>query len=131
MLRGLEGRRIAVLASGNAEREVAAVTQALEAAGARLQLLKPGEGAGSEADWHGARYAGLVVISESPVTEPKVLQLAREFFVSQKPVAAFGAGAAKLAQSGGTEDALTAAAGTEIEEFARRIVSEFSSRLEE
>jgi putative intracellular protease/amidase len=161
MQRGLEGRRIALFAAGDDDR-VAVVTRALEGAGAPIHVLKPGEG--EDEDWHGARYAALVIIGDSKATftgEPQLVQLAREFLVSDKPLAVFGSAVMVLLESGGAagrsmaadgdlksaleeaggtcvdepihedESLITAAASANIEEFAKRVVSNFSERLEE
>ena len=133
MLRGLDGRRIALFASENAQRGVAAVTKALEAAGARLHVLKPSEG--SEEDWHGSRYVGLVLIGDEASGfkgEPRLAQLAREFLLSEKPIAAHGGAVGLLHELGGVDESLImASASSSIDEFVTRVIREFSERLEE
>ena len=91
MLRGLEGRRVAVFASpkDSAEERAAVMTQALERAGARIHLLS--ESSASDQDYHGAKYAALVLVGDEGAQfeiEPRLVQLAREFLASDKPVAA-------------------------------------------
>src|SRR5207237_9144827 len=55
MLRGLEGRRVAVFASpkDSAGERAAVMTQSLERAGARIHLLS--ESSASDQDYHGAK----------------------------------------------------------------------------
>ena len=112
MQRGLEGRRIAVVVPSAAQAQGTAAIKALEGAGAQLHVLKPGEG--SEEDWHGSRYAALVLVGDGDAAlnaEPSLVQLAREFLVSEKPVAAFGAAVGVLLESGGAAGRTVAAPG--------------------
>lgn len=125
MLRGLEGRRIAVVA-GSAE-ERAEVQKELTAAGAVVTEL-PGEG--EEATWHSGMYAGLVLIGRSldAAALPRVKQLVQEFLVGEKPVAALGVDADALA----LEESLVAVrGGDDPRAFAREVVRVFGERLEE
>lgn len=163
MLRGLDGRRIALFAStdGASRPRADMVVRALETAGALVQRLALSD---SEDDWHGAKYAGLVLIDdETPSLDgnPRLIQLVREFLVSDKPLAAFGGAVSVVFEAGGVEgrtvaargalkmameragatcvDApihvdealITAREGADIQSFAARLVRELSSRLEE
>jgi putative intracellular protease/amidase len=123
--RGLEGRRIAVYARDAA----APIRQALAAAGAEVDVLSA-DANRAEPDWHGAKYAALVVAGRAD--DPKPLQLIREFLLSGKPIAVFGEGHAALAQAGGLpEDVVVADRGTDASAFATRLVQQLSERLEE
>ncbi|MEX2153037.1 MAG: DJ-1/PfpI family protein [Gemmatimonadaceae bacterium] len=165
MLRGLEGRRIAlsvVHEDDSVERHAGIVSRALEQSGARMHLLQAGEG--TEEDWHGARYVALVIVGDGApghVADARLVQLAREFLASEKPVAVFGGGVSVVLEAGGaagrkvaaqgplksaveraggtvvdsamTADGslITALGSTAVEEFATRVVREFSNQLEE
>jgi len=163
MVRGLKGRRIAlsvVHEDDAVERRAGIMARALEQAGAPLQRLKPGEG--TDEDWHGAKYAGLVIIGDGTGTaDARLVQLAREFLASEKPVAAFGGGIRVLVEAAGAagrkvvaeaplKSAVEGAGGTvidasiyadgslitargnaDVEEFATRVVQEFANQLEE
>ena len=164
MLRGLEGRRVAVFASpkDSAEERAAVMTQALERAGARIHLLS--ESSASDEDYHGAKYAALVLVGDEGAQfeiDPRLVQLAREFLASDKPVAAFGSALKVILEAGGAAGRTLAAhaplkavlegAGAELvdepvhadgsllsaqgsanlSEFGSRVVAEFSNRLEE
>lgn len=164
MLRGLEGRRIALFAApekGPTQQNGARVKDALERAGARVDVLQKGRG--TDEDWQGTRYAAVVVIGDegSLDGDPRLVQLVREFMVSDKPVAAFGGGVATileaagaagrtiaasgpltaaLAQAGATvadepiqvdEALLTASAAADVDTFATKVVAELSQRMEE
>jgi putative intracellular protease/amidase len=129
MQRGLEDRRIALFADGGAS----VVARALEASGARVATLNEGSATRDE-DWHGGRYAALVVVDGQGVSgnEPRLVQLMREFLVSDKPVAVFGGGVQVLHEAGGVEeDALIADPNGDVGQFATRVVAELTGRLEE
>jgi putative intracellular protease/amidase len=165
MVRGLEGRRVAVCAPSDddvGQRRVAVLTGALEKAGARIQLLS--QGTPSDEDFQGAKYAALVLIGNGRSGfggDPRLVQLAREFLASDKPVAAIGGAQAVILEAGGAaghtvaahgplktdlaeagatvsaesihvDDALITAQGSvDIEQFAATVVRELSNRLEE
>lgn len=103
MQRGLEGRRIAVFAGAEGE----SLKRSLEDAGALVELLSDGQPR-SEDQWHGGRYAAVVVGSgRDDGLETRIVQLVREFLLSGKPVGVMGDGLALLEQAGGArEDAL-------------------------
>lgn len=126
MQQGLEGRRIAVF--GEAGDAMTEIRKELVASGALVNELSAG---GDEQEWHGAKYAGLVLVGaarERQSEHAKVAQLVREFMVSEKPVAAFGADAGALQ----LDESLLAAAGSgDARAFASDVVREFSKRLEE
>ena len=130
MQRGLEDRRIALLAAGDR----AVVARALEAEGARVADLHGGMPTRDE-DWHGGRYAALVIVDagENVTTkEPRIVQLTREFLVSDKPVCVYGGGVQVLHEAGGVEeDALIVAPAGDISEFATRVVRALSTQLDE
>lgn len=165
MMRGLEGRRIGLVTVSDGpglQTRVEAVRQELEQAGAQIAVLDPGQG--SDEDWHGGRYAGLVVIGgDSGVvsTDPRLMQLGREFLASDKPVAAYGNALEMIIRAGGaagrtvaaskaTKAALEAAGGRSVDEpfhadgglitangaadsavFAAQMVQHFADLLEE
>lgn len=130
MQRGLEDRRIAVLAAGDR----ASVARALEQAGARVSDLHGGLPTRDE-DWHGARYAALVIADAGEgvtAKEPRIAQLTREFLVSDKPVCVYGGGVQVLHEAGGVEeDALIAELDGDVQEFAARCVTALVNQLEE
>lgn len=130
MQRGLEDRRIAVLAAGDR----ASVARALEQAGARVSDLHGGLPTRDE-DWHGARYAALVIADAGEgvtAKEPRIAQLTREFLVSDKPVCVYGGGVQVLHEAGGVEeDALIAELDGDVQEFAARCVKALVNQLEE
>jgi putative intracellular protease/amidase len=105
MLRGLEGRRVALFASPNnesMERRTAVVTRTLEQAGARIHVLSAANA--SDEDFHGAKYAALVLLGDAASGSDKdtrVVQLTREFLASDKPVAAFGGALSIVLEAGG------------------------------
>ena len=103
MLRGLDGRRIAVFAGGEGQ----ALKTALEGAGALVEVLSDGRSR-PEAEWRGGRYAAIVVGSgRDDELEPRLVQLVREFLLSGKPVVVAGDGLALLERAGGArEDAI-------------------------
>lgn len=114
MQRGLDGRRIALfsdLKDGGANTPAEAVRRALEGAGAKVQLLSA---SATEEDWHGAKYAALVLVDgdgSSSQNDPRILQLVREFLVSDKPLAAFGAAVRAVFEAGGVQGRSVAASG--------------------
>lgn len=130
MQRGLEDRRIALLAAGDR----AVVARALEQAGARVSDLHGGLPTRDE-DWHGARYAALVIADAGEgvtAKEPRIVQLTREFLVSDKPVCVYGGGVQVLHEAGGVEeDALIAELDGNVQEFAARCVKALVNQLEE
>jgi hypothetical protein len=130
MLRGLQGRRIAlaVIGDSDAEEDAATVRAALEQAGAQVDSLIPGRG--NDREWHGARYAGLVLVGGTPSAESKLPQLVREFSLSEKPIAATGS-AIELVQQAGGEARVAGQADTDIANFAARVVAEFAHSLED
>jgi NAD(P)H-hydrate repair Nnr-like enzyme with NAD(P)H-hydrate dehydratase domain len=103
MQRGLDGRRIAVFAGGEGE----TLKTALESAGALVEVLSDGQSR-TDADWHGGRYAAIVIGSgRDDELEPRIVQLVREFLLSGKPVVVAGEGLALLERAGGArEDAI-------------------------
>lgn len=132
MQRGLNGRRIAVFdASRTRANEVVST---LEGAGALVHQLRPG---GSEPDehWHGGRYAALIVIGAASGKEqatfrgePRLVQLVREFQVSDKPVAVLDVPLESIQ----VDETLLAVRGSgDARAFADQVVREFSTRLEE
>lgn len=165
MQRGLGGRRVALFIGpddGSAEPHSSPVIRALEEAGARIHVLKLGKG--HDDDWHGARYAALVIVDDGSGAfsgDTRLVQLAREFLVSDKPLAAFGAGLWALLKAGGAagrsmaahgllrvaldgagatcvdgpihvdEALITARIDADADEFAKRVAREFSKQLEE
>jgi putative intracellular protease/amidase len=114
MPRGLEGKRVALYAStgeGSGRGAAAAVVDALEKAGARVHLLRAIQ---SAEDWHGAKYAVLVLIGDAGsefATDPKLSQLVREFLVSEKPVAVLGSAIGAILEAGGIAGRTVAASG--------------------
>lgn len=164
MQRGLEGRRVAVFAASRddtADRRAAKVVNALEQAGARVHMLRTAD---EQDQWHGAMYAALVLVGDGPAPfegQPRLVQLVREFFVSDKPVAAFGGALGAVLEAGGVAGRTVAAQGalksasekagaTSVDEpihadealitatgeadadaFAERVVRELAVRLEE
>lgn len=103
MQRGLDGRRVAVFAGG----EGSALKESLEAAGALVEVLSDGRSR-SEAEWHGERYAAIVLGSgRDDELESRIVQLVREFLLSGKPVVVTGDGLALFERAGGArEDAV-------------------------
>ena len=129
MQRGLEGRRIALCARD----EAPSIRRALEDAGALVEVLL-GNTSLRDEDWHGGRYAALVVggCVDHGLVDPRVLQLLREFLVSDKPVAVFGQGLSVLEQAGGTPaDADIAFDGGDLAEFTRQLVADLSNQMDE
>lgn len=162
MLRGLAGRRVAVFAAPNDANRAAIVTRSLEQAGARVHVLSGTDA--SDEDFHGAKYAALVLVGDGGgrfELDPRIVQLAREFLASDKPVAAFGSALNVILEAGGAagrtlaahaplrallEGAgadlvndplhadgtlITAEGSANLSDFAGRVVAEFSDSLEE
>jgi protease I len=164
MLQGLEGRRIAVTTpDGTHIESMDVLRDALSGAGAEVDVLTHESG---DDVWHGGLYAGLVVVGDNadtglPTAAPRLVQLVREVLVSEKPVAAIGAGVGVVVEAGGAagrtltaDESLTAAAETSgakmvdapvhadgclisarsdarVDEFAKVVVKAFSRQLEE
>lgn len=129
MMHGLAGRRIALAASGvDAEEQQASVRKALEDAGAQVDVLP--STAGTEEEWHGARYAGLVLVGSGSSSDGKLTQLVREFLLSEKPIAAAGSGRDLVRRAGG-EARVNASDDTDSTDFATRVVAEFAQCLED
>ena len=130
MQRGLEDRRIALFAAGDR----GAVAKVLEAQGARVAQLNGGLPTRDE-DWHGARYAALVIVdaaANESAREPRIVQLTREFLVSDKPVCVYGGGVQVLHEAGGVEeDALIAETDGNVDEFATRASKALVAKLDE
>jgi putative intracellular protease/amidase len=106
MTRGLEGRRIALAVAAkeqDLQKRVDVVRRALEQAGAQVDVLQSGQG--SDEDWHGGRYAALVVVGGQgdavSDANPRLIQLVRELLVSEKPVAACGNALDVIVRAGG------------------------------
>jgi len=126
MLRGLDGRRIALFSQGD-NRELRTT---LEAAGANVQDLAFADV--GDADWHSGKYAALIIgtCEEADVVHPRALQLLREFLVADKPVAVFGQGVRALEEAGGLpEDAVYAESNPE--RGFGRLVAALSNRLDD
>lgn len=130
MQRGLEDRRIALFAAGDGGR----VARALEQQGARVAALNGGIATRDE-DWHGARYAALVIVDagqNASAREPRLVQLTREFLLSDKPIAVYGGGIQVLHEAGDVEaDVLLAQADGDLDAFTERLVAKLVSGLEE
>lgn len=127
MLRGLEGRRVALFARG----DDAAIRGGLERAGAEVVDLATGTR--SDPDWHAGKYAALVLgtcIQDGSVN-PRALQLLREFLVADKPVAVFGEGLQALEQAGAIRDDVVLAEASSGGDFPTRLVAELSNRLDD
>jgi hypothetical protein len=126
MQRGLEGRRIAVFAGGEGEE----LKEALERAGALVGLLSDGHSR-SDAEWHGGRYAAIVVGSgRDDQLQSRVVQLVREFLLSGKPVVTIGDGLALLEEAGGArEDAIVLS--DDLRTAASAVVSRLAERFED
>jgi putative intracellular protease/amidase len=115
MLRGLQGRRVAIFISADsyvAERREAAVIRPLEQAGAHIHLLS--SGTQTDDDFHAGKYAALVLIGDGTSGfsgDPRLVQLTREFLASDKPVAALGGALTLVLESGGAAGRTVAAPG--------------------
>jgi hypothetical protein len=121
---GLRGRRIALFARDASAQPT--VRAALERAGAEVQVLTPELG---EEAWHSGMYAGLVCLGAPDRGERvRLVQLAREMVLAEKPVALFDASADDLELDGG---GVTLQGSGDADEFARRVVAGFADRLEE
>lgn len=127
MLRGLEGRRIALFARGDR----AELRSKLEGAGAEVRDLSAGDAA--DEDWHSGKYAALVIgtCRDQGTVHPRALQLLREFLVADKPVAVFGDGLRALEEAGGLPDDAVLSGQSADDGFVDRLVSAFSDRLDE
>lgn len=126
MQAGLEGRRIALYSGPKAE-GVRAVVAALEQAGARVHRLSRED---PDEAWHGGMYAALVLLggNESIGSNPRLVQLVREFLVSDKPVASMSIPLEAIQ----VEESLLTVSGTgDPDAFGKQIVKTFSARLEE
>ena len=108
MARGLEGKRIALFAGAEAD----ALRTALQKAGGLVEDLLDGRSR-TEAAWHAARYAAIVVGSGSDGDlRGRVVQLLRESLLSAKPIVVIGNGLPVLEEAGGSEqDALIVRSG--------------------
>ena len=106
----------------------AEIRKELIASGAEVSEL-PREG--SDARWHSGMYAALVLVGapdQQDGVRDRITQLVREFMVSEKPVAVFGAdpGTFEL------EESLVAVRGSgDARAFAGRVAEVFAKRLEE
>jgi len=155
MLRGLQGRRVGLVA-GN-ERDAARVSAALESAGASIVRL---QAEAADEDWHSGKYAALVLL-DTPRKSERTIQLVREFLAADKPLAARGSAVSIVLESGGAagrtvaaaDDSsaqvrtaggavsstnlhvdgclITATAQADVDEFARVMVREFAAHLDE
>lgn len=121
---GLQGKRIALWAAEGAAADD--VQRELESAGAQVDLLRDRH---DEAAWHGAAYAGLVLVgSDKSPPDARLSQLARELMVSEKPVAALNVPADALQ----LDESLLAVRGTgDVRRFAHDVALQFAERLEE
>ena len=133
---GLEGRRIALVVPAEATTGRAdVVRRALEQQGAQVDALSPGQG--DEEAWHGGRYAALVAIgrdgtASSTADDPRLLQLIREFLVSEKPVAAIGTAVDAIVRSGGAAGSfVSATSDSDDKAFAENVIRTFSALLDE
>lgn len=128
MQRGLDGRRIALLAAPDAdEAGLSSVITALEGAGAHVHRVREAD---TEKQWHSGMYAALVLLGD-PAAAERARQLVREFLVVDKPVAAYGDGAHLLLESGGELGELTAGADVPVSAFADRLAQQLTRVLEE
>lgn len=110
MQRGLEGRRVALYAAAAAPGDIpGSLAHALEAAGARVHRLAADA---DDGDWHGAKYAALVVAGAGTEAEPKLRQLVLEFLVADKPLVGIGEGVGAVLAAGGVAGRRVAAVGS-------------------
>ena len=110
MQRGLDGRRVALYAAPDGQSDTATtLAQALEEAGARVHRLASGA---SDEDWHGAKYAALVVEGAGADAEQKLQQLILEFLVADKPLVGIGEGVGAVLTAGGVAGRRVAAVGS-------------------
>ena len=131
MLRGLEGRRIALAvagADGDTEEQASTIRATLEEAGAQIDALDTGVAAGQE--WHGARYAGLVLVGTGTTKDQRLTQLVQEFLLSEKPIAAV-ASTGQLVREAGGEPRVAGTDDMSDGDFATRVVADFSQCLED
>ena len=126
MLRGLEGRRIALFSRGDNE----ALRTTLTAAGAEVQDLAAG--GMSDEEWHSGKYAALIIgtCEDGGVVQPRALQLLREFLVADKPVAVFGEGLHALEEAGALREDVVYAEAKPEQGFGR-LVAAFADHLDE
>lgn len=113
MERGLEGRRVAILADDDVDAsELSEPRRALEAAGATVRVVTPRAGTvrvqGGEAvradctldDCHASDFEALLLPggagARALARDPKAVQVVREFMIADKPVGAICEGAALL-----------------------------------
>ena len=104
MLKGLEGRRLAVFVSrddAEAEKSATIVRTALQAAGAHVHLLSAADA--KDTDFLSSASAGLVAVGGAREFrgDPRVVQLTREYLASDKPVAVLGSAVAIVLAAGG------------------------------
>jgi putative intracellular protease/amidase len=115
MLRGLEGRRLALFIAADsdvAERRADIVIRALEGAGARIHVLSGADRTDDE--FRGGQYAALVLIGDGSSgfsADPRLVQLTREALASDKPVAALDGALSMIMESGGAAGRTLAAHG--------------------
>ena len=84
---GLQGKKVAILADGAEDAEVAHAQRALNDAGAETIVLATND------ESHAADYAALIIPSAvGGVPNARSVQLVREFMTSDKPVVAIGDG---------------------------------------
>jgi len=180
MERGLEGKRVAVLAGDDVDaRELSEPRQALEAAGAIVQIVTPhagtvrvqggqGESVRADctlADCHAGDFDALLLPggagAQTLASDPKAVQVVREFMIADKPVGAICEGASLLlaadavagrtvatmpelrtevADAGGhwvdmpvqvDERLVTSRGPADLPHFTRAIVHEFGEQIEE
>ena len=127
MLRGLQGRRIALFARG----DDGELRRSLEGAGADVHDLSRADVA--EEDWHSGKYAALVIgtCEDAGIVHPKALQLLKEFLVADKLVAVFGQGLRALEQAGAVRSDAVLAEPQGGAEFVQRLLRAFADRLDE
>jgi putative intracellular protease/amidase len=131
MLRGLQGRRIALATTGadaDADDQASTIRSTLEDAGAQIDALDADST--REQEWHGARYAGLVLVGTGTTEDPRLTQLVREFLLSEKPIAAVSSAGQVVRRAGG-EPRVTGGDDMSARDFATRVVAEFSQCLED
>lgn len=164
MLRGLEARRIAVFVERDdedAQRNAAPIIAELKKAGATLHLLS--EASAVDTDFHSGSSAALVVIGGGDTfdSDPRLVQLAREFLAADKPLAVYGSAISLVVEAGGAtarslsapaglrstvegagatavdkpinvdEALISASAEADPAQFAQAVVAQFSERLDE
>jgi protease I len=100
MKQRLSGRRVAILAAKeDSNRALNDIRQALEAAGATVEVVLPNANRVMGAS--ASEYAALVILDGDALRrDQRSLQLAREMMLLDKPVAAIGGGALLLAEAG-------------------------------